>query len=173
MVSWGILTLCAFLVTCCACVLICLKKHLSPKWHLLSLNLLQISCPWALLIWCRRGVLPLKTYLTVYPSSRPNTDTGLSAIKSCIRPPQSQSRTIFLCKHQCAVIDHNIFMKRIRSIDVILNDSEIFLMRTLLYLCNFLDFFPCLKTLFLDFHQEKLSCNTDIEMPDCKKNHLS
>ena len=27
--------------------------------------------------------------------------------------------------------------------------------------------FSCLKTLFLDFHQEKLFCNKDIEMPFC------
>ena len=39
----------------------------------------------------------------------------------CIRPPQSQSRTNNFLKHQCALMDHNIFMKQIGSIVVILN----------------------------------------------------
>ena len=69
-------------------------------------------------------------------------------------------------KHQCALMDHNIFMKQIGSILVIQNHSDIFFWMTNLYFCGFFRF-SCLKSLFLNLHQEKLSCNADIKMPYC------
>ena len=53
---------------------------------------------------------------------------------------------IIFWKHQCALTDHNIFMKRIGLVVVILNHSEFFL-RAFLYFCAFLplEFFSCLK----------------------------
>ena len=46
-------------------------------------------------------------------------------------------------------------MKRMGSIVVTLKHSGIFFEDIFLkYFCGFLEFFLCLKTLFLDFHQE-------------------
>ena len=59
---------------------------------------------------------------------------------------------IFFFKHQCALMEHNIVMKQIGSIVVILNHSEFFSLGHFYILWLFVAF-SCLKTLFLDFHQ--------------------
>ena len=62
--------------------------------------------------------------------------------------PDSQ----FFWKHQCALMYHNIFMKRIGPIIFILNHSEIFFWRTFSYgFCGFLEFFLVWKSCFWIF----------------------
>ena len=58
-------------------------------------------------------------------------------------------------------MDHNIVLKPIGSIVVILIHSEFSCEDIFIFLWLFWSF-SCLKTLFLDFHQEKLSCNADM-----------
>ena len=73
----------------------------------------------------------------------------------CIRPPQSQSGT-------------NNFLKTSVCADGSQHHWDFFFVWTFkffLLLSGF--FFSSLKVLFLDFHQEKLSFNTDIEMSYC------
>ena len=71
-------------------------------------------------------------------------------------------------KHQCALIDHNIFMKQIDQFCY--TKSLTFFLRIFLYFCGcFWVFFLYLKTLFLRFSSRKLSCNADIKMPYCIK----
>ena len=53
-------------------------------------------------------------------------------------------------------------MKQTGSIVVILNHSRNFFED---FFFLYFEVFSCLTTLFLDFYQEKLPCNADIEMP--------
>ena len=66
-----------------------------------------------------------------------STDT--SACRTLIEVYQSGTNNFF--KHQCTLIDHNIFMKRMGSIVVILNHSGHFCLSTFLYFCGFMEFF--------------------------------
>ena len=71
---------------------------------------------------------------------------------------KASPKPILFWKHQCALIDHKIFMKQIGSIVVILNHFK------RKFGGHFLFFVSCIIIIFF-FHKEKLSCNADIEMP--------
>ena len=60
---------------------------------------------------------------------------------------------------------------KIGSIVVLLNHLGIFFGWNFHFLLLF-RVVSCLKTLFLDFHQEKFSCNADIQTGYCPKSHL-
>ena len=82
-------------------------------------------------------------------------------ILRCIRPPQSQSNpNKFLKTSVCA--DGSQQLHYTNKIDDFYTKSlRITFQRTFLYLCCFLEFFMS-ESLFLDFNQEKLSCNAYI-----------
>ena len=61
---------------------------------------------------------------------------------------------IIFWKLQCALMDHNIFMKRIGSIIFILNHSGNFFWRTFFYCCCFLEFFHVWKPCFWIFNKK-------------------
>ena len=63
---------------------------------------------------------------------------------------QASQEPLTYWKQQCALIDHNIFMKQIGVIVLILNHSELFWM-TFLYLRWFLEFFHVWKHHFWIF----------------------
>ena len=67
---------------------------------------------------------------------------------------------------------HKIFLKQIGSTVVLLNHSDIFF-GAHFYFLWLLEFLTCLKIIFLNFHQEKLSCNAHIKMPYCIQLPLS
>ena len=69
------------------------------------------------------------------------TQLIIVCILRSIKPPQNQSRPIIFCKHQCALMDYNIFMKQKGSIIFILNHSGNFFGRTFLFFVAFWSFF--------------------------------
>ena len=79
----------------------------------------------------------------------------------CIRPPQSQSGPNIFLKTS---------VKQIGSINLILNHSGNFFWED--FFGWSLEYFHVWKLSFLNFYQEKLSCNADILMSYCTKSPL-
>ena len=79
----------------------------------------------------------------------------------CIRPPQSQSQpNNFLKTSVCA--DGSQHLHETNRINYFYTKSlRKFFLEDIFLLLLLFGVFSCLKTLFLDFQQEKLSCNAD------------
>ena len=86
----------------------------------------------------------------------------------CIRLPESQSATNIFLKTSVRVFVSQHLHETNRINSFIINHYGISFKEIFNIFWLFWSFFvSCIRTLFLDIHQEKLSCNADIEMPYC------